>query len=267
MVTASRPRPQRDLPRPRDQPAGEEREILGLAHPHPRAVVLGRGHQPDAAVDAGVEPVERVDHEQRPGHAAPARTVELAQQLVTEPRRARPGPERRCARDRRAGAARAPPGPAPAGAGRRRRAGRRAARRSAPPGGRAGRPGSAPRGSAPGDAPAGTASTGAGRPARTGRRRRRTRCTPSTGSSPWSSRSSKPVRSGSTASQVARRESGPALRLSAAARNGPASSSTRHCSSPARPGHQSRHTWVPAVCRIIRRPAGPIRSKCSCIAR
>ena len=86
-----------------------------------------------------------------------------------------------------------------------------------------------------------------------------------TGSSPRSSRSSYAVRPGSTASQVASRESGPLLRANAAARNGPASRASRHCSRPASPGHQSRHTWVDAVCRIIRRPAGPIRSKWRCI--
>ena len=42
---------------------------------------------------------------------------------------------------------------------------------------------------------------------------------------------------------------------------------SRHCCRPASPGSRLTQTCRPAVWRIIRRPQGPIRSKCSCILR
>ena len=143
------------------------------------------------------------------------------------------------------------------------------ARRGRPRGRRCRRPparrGSAPRGSGRAVGRAGRGSSGAApRRATIGVAAAAKPAYAATGSSPRSSRPSNAVRDGSTASQVSSR-SDPG-RAKAAARNGPARLSNRHCSSPAPPAHQSRQTCVDAVRRIIRRPAGPIVSKWRCMA-
>ena len=86
-----------------------------------------------------------------------------------------------------------------------------------------------------------------------------------TGSSPRSSRSSNAVRPGSTDEPGRQPRRGSAAAREGGGEERPGQQGSRHCSRPAAPGHQSRHTCVEAVWRIIRRPAGPIRSKWRCI--
>ena len=69
VIASGRARTERDPARAGDEPAGHQGEVLGLADPDRDTEVLRRGHQPDAAVDACIQPAQRVGDEQR-GHAA-----------------------------------------------------------------------------------------------------------------------------------------------------------------------------------------------------
>ncbi len=241
----------------------------GLADPDLGVELLGRRHQPDARVDVGLEAGQRVDHEQDAGHAAPSRIRQAPVSATSSRPRAATSPRPYAASYQCCpGAAPRPPG----GAVPRRGTSSSCTHRDQRPrpAGRClvlldvGEPhlevaaARADRREQGGQVAAASAR-------RTASRRPRTRRTPSPGPRLSAAGRRTPCGRGPPPARWPTGP-GPVALAKAAARNGPARLSSRHCSSPARPGHQSRQTWVEPVRRIITRPAGPMVSKWRCIA-
>ena len=233
VVGAAAPWPQRDPPGPGDAAARRGRRGRAARRPTARRPRPGSVHQADRRVDVGRQPGQRVGDEEAL-HAAPARSGRGEMALGRRmPQLGQP----RCLAARSSARVRARTASSYIRAAED-------ARPRRPPAPRAGRRGSGPRGTDRAAAPAGTGcdrcSSGPVNgvaPARRGVRRDRV----VTAQQPVVER--RAVR-GRRRARWRAGSPGPPVRANAAARCGPARWSTRHCSRPARPGHQSgRPGW------------------------